>query len=458
MATVASEKSQALNVTDVIDQRSMGAFQIWTVVLGGLVLVLDGFDSLTITYVTPSIAETTHIPLPQFDLVLSASLIGLMLAAMTTGPIADRWGRKWPVILSTLSFAVFSLLTARANTRMELVTLRFLTGIGLGGAMPNVVALASEYMPKRLLSTIVPILFVGMPLGGTISGFVSRATIPVWGWRSVFLVGGILPLAIVVLLMFVLPESIQFLAVQGKDSGRIAKVLARIAPELVQPGANIVAGSHGEQRKGVPVKRLFTEGRTAGTILLWIPYFMNLLLIYFLGSWLPALLREEGMSVRAAVTASTFVSFGGILGCLIEGPMLRRRGAIVILAVEYAMAGLLIGSLALIPVSYRLMLAMTFGTGLMIIGAQGGLNALAARFYPVSVRSTGVGWALGVGRIGSIVGPMIGGALLRLGWKTRELLLFAAVVAVIAFASILASNWIRGNVTAYTPAPDLGGD
>jgi len=458
VATVASEKSQALNVTDVIDQRSMGAFQIWTVVLGGLVLVLDGFDSLTITYVTPSIAETTHIPLPQFDLVLSASLIGLMLAAMTTGPIADRWGRKWPVILSTLSFAVFSLLTARANTRMELVTLRFLTGIGLGGAMPNVVALASEYMPKRLLSTIVPILFVGMPLGGTISGFVSRATIPVWGWRSVFLVGGILPLAIVVLLMFVLPESIQFLAVQGKDSGRIAKVLARIAPELVQPGANIVAGSHGEQRKGVPVKRLFTEGRTAGTILLWIPYFMNLLLIYFLGSWLPALLREEGMSVRAAVTASTFVSFGGILGCLIEGPMLRRRGAIVILAVEYAMAGLLIGSLALIPVSYRLMLAMTFGTGLMIIGAQGGLNALAARFYPVSVRSTGVGWALGVGRIGSIVGPMIGGALLRLGWKTRELLLFAAVVAVIAFASILASNWIRGNVTAYTPAPDLGGD
>jgi len=457
VATVASEKSQALNVTDVIDQRSMGAFQIWTVVLGGLVLVLDGFDSLTISYVTPSIAETTHIPLPQFDLVLSASLIGLMLAAMTTGPIADRWGRKWPVILSTLSFAVFSLLTARANTRMELVTLRFLTGIGLGGAMPNVVALASEYMPKRLLSTVVPILFVGMPLGGTISGFVSRAMIPVWGWRSVFLVGGILPLAIVVLLMFVLPESIQFLAVQGKDSGRIAKVLARIAPELVQPAANIVAGSHGEQRKGVPVKHLFTEGRTAGTILLWIPYFMNLLLIYFLGSWLPALLREEGMSVRAAVTASTFVSFGGILGCLIEGPMLRRRGAIVILAAEYAMAGLLIGSLALIPVSYRLMLAMTFGTGLMIIGAQGGLNALAARFYPVSVRSTGVGWALGVGRIGSIVGPMIGGALLRLGWKTRELLLFAAVVAVIAFASILASNWIRGNVTAYTSAPDLGG-
>ena len=457
MASVAYGKTDTINVSEIIDQRPVGAFQIWTVVLCGLVLILDGFDSLTITYVTPSIAETTHIPIPQFDLVLTASLIGLMFAAMTTGPVADRWGRKWPVIFSTLSFAVFSLLTARANTRAELVGLRFLTGIGLGGAMPNVVALASEYIPKRLLSTIVPVLFIGMPLGGTISGFVSRAMIPVWGWRSVFVAGGVLPLAIALILVFVLPESIQFLAVQGKDSGRIAKTVARIAPEIPRAGVNIVVGSREEARKGVPVKHLFTEGRTAGTILLWIPYFMNLLLIYFLGSWLPALLREEGMSVRAAVTASTFISFGGILGCLIEGPMLRRWGAFVILSVEYAIAGLLIGSLALIAVTYPILLVMTFSTGLMIIGSQGGLNALAARFYPVSVRSTGVGWALGVGRIGSIVGPMIGGALLRVGWKTRDMLLFAAVVAVIAFVSILASIRIRGTVTAYTAAPDLGG-
>jgi len=455
MASIVEGKSHALNVSEIIDQRPMGAFQIWTVILGGLVLVLDGFDSLTITYVTPSIAEGMHIPVARFDIVLTASLIGLMAAALTSGPIADRWGRKWPVILSTLSFAVFSLLSANASTRGELVALRFLTGIGLGGAMPNVVALASEYIPKRLLPAIVPVLFVGMPLGGTLSGFASRAMIPVWGWRSVFLLGGILPLAIAVVLIFALPESIQFLAVRGKDSSRIAKTLAHIAPALLQPGASVLIAPAGEEHKGVPVKHLFTEGRAAGTILLWIPYFMNLLLIYFLGSWLPALLREEGMSVRAAVTASAFVSFGGILGCLVEGKMLRWWGASVILAVEYAMAGLLIGSFALIPVSYRMMLAMTFVTGVMIIGAQGGLNALAARFYPVSVRSTGVGWALGVGRIGSIVGPMIGGALLRLGWRPRDVLLFAAVAAVVAFVSILFSNRLSGNVTAFASASDL---
>jgi MFS transporter, AAHS family, 4-hydroxybenzoate transporter len=457
MASAAEQKAQTLNVSRLIDERPMGAFQVWTVVLGGLVLVLDGFDGQTINYLTPSIAETTKIPVHSFGPILSASLIGLMVAALTTGPIADRWGRKWPVILATLSFALFSLLTARANTRSEFWILRFLTGLGLGGAMPNVVALASEYIPKRLLAVVIPILFVGMPLGGTISGFTSAAMIPVWGWRSVFVVGGIAPLLITLVLMIVLPESIQFLAVEGKDPGRILKTLARISPELARPGV-IVAGSQGEQLKGVPVKYLFAEGRTAGTILLWIPYFMNLLLIYFLSGWLPALLRDEGMSVSAGVTAAAFVSFGGVFGCLIEGHLLKRWGACRVLMAEYVIAGLLILSLALLPVSFPMMLAMTFSTGLTIIGAQGGLNALAARFYPVSVRSTGVGWALGIGRIGSIVGPLIGGMFLSVGWKTRDMLLFAAIIAVVAFASILASAGIRDRVTAYTPAPDLGGD
>ncbi len=457
MASTTEHKSLALNVSDLIDERPMSKFQIWTVVLGGLVLVLDGFDGQTINYLTPSIAETTRIPVHSFGPILSASLIGLMVAALTTGPIADRWGRKWPVILSTLSFALFSLLTARANTRSEFWILRFVTGLGLGGAMPNVVALASEYIPKRLLAVVIPILFVGMPLGGTISGFTSAAMIPVWGWRAVFVVGGIVPLIITLVLVIVLPESIQFLALEGKEPARIAKILARISPGLVHSGV-VVAGSHGERLRGAPVKYLFAEGRTAGTILLWVPYFMNLLLIYFLSGWLPALLRDEGMTVKAGVTATAFISFGGVFGCLVEGHLLKRWGAYVVLIGEYVIAGLLIASLALLAVSFPVMLAMTFSTGLTIIGAQGGLNALAARFYPVSVRSTGVGWALGIGRIGSIVGPLIGGVFLSIGWKTRDMLLFAAVVAAVAFASILISSWIRGNVTAYTPAPDLGGD
>lgn len=457
MASTADSKSQTINVSEVIDQRPMGAFQIWTVVLGGLVLVLDGFDGQTINFLAPSIAESTRIPLHSFGPILSASLIGLMIAALTTGPIADHWGRKWPVILSTLSFAVFSLLSAHANTPGEFLILRFLTGLGLGGAMPNVVALASEYVPRRLLAVLISILFIGMPLGGTISGFTARAMVPVWGWRSVFLVGGVLPLAIALLLIAVLPESIQFLATRGKDLKKVTKILARIAPNLAPPGVNVPITTPVKEHRGVPVKHLFTQGRAAGTILLWIPYFMNLLLIYFLSSWLPSLLRESGMSVKAGVTATAFLNFGGVFGCLIEGALLRRWGASVILTLEYVLAGAFIASIALLHVPFSALVAMTFGTGLTIIGAQGGLNALAARFYPVSVRSTGVGWALGVGRIGSIVGPLLVGIFLGIGWNTRDILLFASAVAILAFISILFSNRVSGSVTAFASASDLQG-
>ena len=224
--------SQALTVSEIIDRRGMGGFQIWTVVLCGLVLVLDGFDAQVIGFLTPSIAKTTGIPVHTFGPILSASLIGLMVAAMATGPIADRWGRKWVVIVSAFSFGIFSLLTARASSFNALLILRFLTGLGLGAAMPNVVALASEFIPKRMLALWVTLLFIGMPLGSVICGLVSGAMLPRYGWRSVFLVGGVVPLVISLLLMVILPESIQFLALRGKDSQRAGKILRKIAPEI----------------------------------------------------------------------------------------------------------------------------------------------------------------------------------------------------------------------------------
>ena len=225
-------RSQPLTVSNFIDQRPTSGFQIWTVVLCGLVLVLDGFDAQVIGFLTPSIAKSAGIPVHTFGPILSASLVGLMVAAMATGPIADRWGRQWPIVLSALGFGVFSLLTARATTFSQLLILRFLTGLGLGAAMPNVVALASEYVPRRKLSLLVTLLFIGMPLGSVICGLASSAMLPTWGWRSVFYVGGIVPLAISLELIAVLPESVQFLALRGKDSQRVRRILAWISPEL----------------------------------------------------------------------------------------------------------------------------------------------------------------------------------------------------------------------------------
>lgn len=269
-----------------------------------------------------------------------------------------------------------------------------------------------------------------------------------------FYLGGALPLVISILLIALLPESIRFLAVKGRAPETMRRIMARIAPEIAAVDMNFSAPAD-EKHAGVPVKHLFTEGRAVGTVLLWIPYFMNLLLIYFTGSWLPALLRSEGMTIAAASTATAFFSFGGMFACVAEGYFIKWRGAGVVLFAEYALAGGFLAMLAVLTASFHVVLLLTFVAGFMIIGAQGGLNALAANFYPTAVRSTGIGWALGVGRIGSIVGPLLGGMFLTMGWKPRGMLLFGTAVAACACISILLSAFSRG-ASAYSREPAPG--
>jgi MFS transporter, AAHS family, 4-hydroxybenzoate transporter len=444
-----------MTVSEVIDGRPLGAYQIWTVVLCGSLLILDGYDALTMGYLATPIAATTHILVHSFGPILSASLFGLMIAAMATGPIADRWGRKWPVILSVLAFGVFALLTARAHTYNEFLAYRFLTGLGLGGAMPNVVALASEYVPKRVLPVAVSMLFTGMPLGGLICGLVSSALIRTWGWPWVFYIGGFLPVGIAVALIAVLPESVRFLVLRGKDPERVRKILARISPEFAS--ADVSLAVQEQKHTGVPVVRLFTEGRAVATILLWIPNFMNLLLLYFLNSWLPTLLRESGMSVSAGVTATAFTGLGGVLGTLVEGYLMNAGGAYFVLLAEFGLGAVFMVLLAFVSHSFALSVAAAFVLGFLVIGAQGGLNALAAKFYPTSMRSTGVGWALGVGRVGSIVGPVLAGSLLTAGWKPRQILMWGALSAACACVAIAMSKLARGSASAYTSESNPSG-
>ena len=441
-----------LTAGEIIDQRPLSSFQVWTIVLCGVVLTLDGFDAQSIGFLAPSISQTLDIPLKVFGPIFSSSLFGLMIAAMAAGPIADRWGRKWPVISSTLLFAVFSILNAHAASFNQLLVFRFLTGLGLGGAMPNVVAIASEYSPRRLLPFFVAALFAGMPLGGFICGAASSLLIPTLGWRAVFYVGGILPLVVAALSVKNLPESVRFLSASGAGSDKIAGILSRISPEFANAP---VPPAREKLREGVPVKYLFTEGRAGGTFLLWVPFFMNLLILYFVVSWLPALLRESGMSVTAGVTATALFSLGGIAGSLIEGPLMNLFGAYWLLVVEFALCAVLIASLGLITASFVLIATVTFLLGFFVTGAQAGINVLAASFYPTAIRSTGLGWALGVGRVGSIVGPVIAGMMLSIGWRPHQILLAGAIPALIATAAVLLSRRLGGSVDAYRPEANL---
>jgi AAHS family 4-hydroxybenzoate transporter-like MFS transporter len=436
---------RAPTVSEIIDQRPMGRYQVWTMALCGMVIVLDGFDTQSIGFLAPSMAETLRVPVKTFGPIFAAALVGLMISSMLSGPIADRWGRKWPIVACTLIFGTFAMLTARCTSFDQLLAFRFLTGLGLGGALSNSVALMSEYAPKRLLAVIVSIMFCGMPAGAVLATQVSAVMLPRWGWQSVFYAGGVLPVTLALLLIAILPESARYLEVSGANQRKISRILARISPELAT--APLSRSEHQDQRTKAPVINLFTEGRAAGTILLWIPFFMNLLMLYFVVFWLPALLRQTGKPVSAGATAIMLFSLGGVAGSFIEGNLMNRWGAFAVLLTEFLCTTLLIACLAYSN-WFPLMMTITFVLGFAVQGAQGGLSAVAATFYPISIRSTGIGWCLGIGRIGSIVGPIVGGVMLKLNWSPREILLAGSIPALCAAAATFTSLRLRSNLPA----------
>ncbi len=450
-----NDQPRISGISDIIDNRPMSRFQIRTILLGGMVLFFDGFDAQTIGFLATPIAESTDIPVNTFGPIFSASLIGLMIAAMLAGPIADRWGRKWPIIFSTSALAVFSILTALSTSFNQLLVFRFLTGLGLGGALPNVVALSSEYVPKRLMAVLVAVLFCGLPLGGFVCGMLSSALLPIWGWQSVFYIGGVLPFLLSLLLILLLPESVRFLSQRGDKSQKIAKLMAPIAPEIDPDERDQLSfAAPVAVSRGISVKYLFTEGRAVGTFLLWIPNFMNLLLMYVILNWLPALLRASGMSVSDGVTATAFFSLGGILGTLTEGFLIKFGGPYKILLTEFGLCGLFVASMAMMAHSWSLVIILAFLLGFLVIGAQAGLNVLAANFYPTTIRSTGIGWALGIGRIGSIVGPVLVGMLLSMRWQPWQVLLSGAVPALFALGAILMVRWAPSGESPYAAISD----
>jgi AAHS family 4-hydroxybenzoate transporter-like MFS transporter len=309
------------------------------------------------------------------------------------------------------------------------------------------VALTSEYTPKRLQPIVVGAIFVGMPAGGLIASEAASVLIPLFGWRSVFVLGGVLPLMMAFILMKWLPESVRFLSATGSNPEAVTRIMRRISPDLAHVPVEVAAPD--PTKRGVPVKHLFTEGRAPGTLLLWVPFFMNLLILYFILSWLPQLLRQLQLPVIAGAHAVAAFSLGGIFGTLFQGHVMRAVGARALLLIEFVVCTALIWSLSVIASSVTPMLIITLVLGIVVQGAQAGLNALAASFYPTAVRATGIGWALGVGRIGSIVGPSLGGVLLSWKWTPDQIFLAGILPASCGALAIVLSHALPQRSNAF---------
>ena len=410
-----------------IENQRIGGLQLRVAALCTFVQICDAYDVNAIGVSVPSLTHAWNLPGPAFTWAFLWSSIGIMVGALSAGPIGDRIGRRPLLIGSMTIFGLASLLTAFAGSLMTLSVLRFFTGLGIGGGFPGAATLTGDYAPHRLRATMIMATFTGAPFGGFVCGQLAGFLLPRYGWPSIFLVGGVVPLLMVPVLALWLPESPIFLAGKQNLSPRQAALLRRLG---IVPGQSAAHGL--DVVRGNPIKMLFGRGYALQAILLWVIFVCSLMNLFLFVYWLPEVLHLTGFTPAEAARATSFRELGAILAVLYLGLAIDRFGPERALAANYAAGVLFIAAIALLAMPYMLLVAVIFLSGMTIIGSQTGANAACGKLYPARMRTTGLGWALGIGRLGGIAAPALGGYLLSMGLPPRQIFLTACLFAVIA--------------------------
>lgn len=434
----------SIDAQALINDAPISKYQWLIAIVCFLIVFVDGIDTAAMGFIAPALAQDWGIDRSQLGPVMSAALGGMIIGALVSGPTADRFGRKIVLSVSMLIFGGFTLASAYATDLNTLVILRFLTGIGLGAAMPNATTLFSEYCPQRSRSLLVTCMFCGYNLGMATGGFISSWLIPTFGWHSLFLLGGWSPLILMLLVIFFLPESYRFLIVKGRDNAKVHQILMHIAPTQVQGVTEFHVPeekAEGAEKKGV-FGMLFSQKYVKGTVLLWLTYFMGLVMIYLLTSWLPTLMRETGASLERAAFIGGLFQFGGVLSALFIGWAMDRFNPNRIIAGFYFVAGIFAFAVGQSLANPTLLAILVLCAGVAINGAQSAMPALSARFYPTQCRATGVSWMSGIGRFGAVFGAWIGAVLLGNDWSFTAILSLLMIPATAAAVAIFVKSLV----------------
>ncbi|MDQ1209338.1 AAHS family 4-hydroxybenzoate transporter-like MFS transporter [Acinetobacter baylyi] len=422
-----------MDVQEFIDQIRFGKIQKLILLLCFCVVAIDGFDTASIGFIAPALKHDWGLLPTELAALFASGLMGLMLGALIFGPLADRFGRKTMLVLCIFLFGCSSLASAFSPEIQTLIFLRLLTGIGLGGAMPTAITLMSEYCPSARRSVLVMTMFCGFTIGSALGGMISARLIPMIGWQGILFMGGILPLILLPAFYFLVPESLRFKVLKRHSDADIQAIIKRLAPELCK---QLVLESQIQKKNSSSIRELLSRKYWCSTLLIWTTYFMSLMIIYLIASWMPTLLTNIGASLEHASLVTAVFQIGGTLGSISLGYLMDKWGADRILSAVYMLGALFVIFSGLSTASLFWLILSVFIVGLCISGGQTGLNAYTAVFYPTHCRATGVSWANAIGRCGSVLGSFVGGWLMSFNLDISVILSLLALPALLAALSL----------------------
>jgi MFS transporter, AAHS family, 4-hydroxybenzoate transporter len=431
-------EQRRITLASAID-RMPPAYLIRIVGVCFLIVLMDGFDTQAIGFAAVAISSSLAIPITAFGQIFSAGLLGAMLGALVLGPAADWLGRRWMLVAAVVTFSIFSLLTPRASSFTWLLVIRFCAGLGLGGAIPNLLALSSEYAPPRIQGLLTGVLWAAFPLGGVIGAVTSAHLLPLFGWPVLFYIGGTIPLILAVAVARVLPESLQVLLRRPDGQRRVKEALDRIGLESARD--EVVYEDTEEHHSGIPLRHLLSGGRATVTLLLWTASFMCFALLIVLVLWTPALLRKAGVDATPAALIVGMVNLGSVAGTAVGGRLIDRFTAYVALPILFTAGGLAAWLLGQVTGAVTLLGLFAALSGFFVGAASGGLLSVAVLIYPSMMRATGLGWTMALGRMGQVTGPLIIGALLARGLAVDRIFLCCVAPALCAAGAAGLMRW-----------------
>ncbi len=424
---------RTINVTALLDGVRFNAFHARVLLWCALIIIFDGYDLVIYGVVLPSLMAEWGLSAMQAGALGSCALVGMMIGALFFGSLSDRIGRRKTIAFCVILFSGVTALNGLAQSPEVFGLCRFIAGLGIGGVMPNVVALMNEYSPKRSRSTLVAIMFSGYSLGGMLSAGLGMWLMPLWGWQAVFYVAAI-PLLALPLLIRQLPESMNYLLRSGQTE-KAQAILEQAVPDY-RPAAGDALEQASGRHANVSIGELFRDGRTLNTLMLWLAFFCCLLMVYALSSWLPKLMSGAGYGLNSSLTFLLVLNLGAIVGAIGGGWLGDRVGLGKVL-----LGFFICGALALALLSFKAPLAVLYLlvaiAGACTIGTQILANACTVQYYPAQIRSTGLGWAMGIGRTGAIIGPLLGGALHASGLPLQASFLVFALPGLVGALAVL---------------------